>query len=91
MARVVREDVTSMEGPHEMMSSVAPTLQCAGKTGIAYAKTSLYDEVDVGVNTIELGGYDVKDDSVCVCVTLPPERWYNDRWKDSDSVTSRSP
>ena len=43
MARVVRVFVTTMRSASvlEMMSSVAPTVQCAGYTGIAYARMSL--------------------------------------------------
>ena len=50
----------------DITSSVAPTLQCAGYTGMAYASTSLYVEGDGVDRTSELGGNDVNELSVCL-------------------------
>ena len=50
-----------------MISSVAPTLQWEGYTGIAYARTSLYVDGEGADKTSEEGGKDVNEVSVCVC------------------------
>ena len=72
IARVVRVFVTTMRSVSEleMMSSVAPTVQCEGYTGIAYARMSLYVVGEGVERTREVGGKEVKEDSVCVWVTL---------------------
>lgn len=44
-----------------IMSSVAPTDQCAGYTGMAYARTSLYEAGDRVERTSDVGGKDVND------------------------------
>lgn len=68
-----------MEEADEIMSSVAPTLQCCGYTGTAYANTSLYIPGEVDDITRELGGNDVNDESVWVCVMVLDARLYSER------------
>ena len=57
-----RAPVAVTEPEDEMMSSVTPTLQCAGYTGIAYAKISLYDVEEGRADRIdEVGGWLVNE------------------------------
>lgn len=79
MVRAVRVADTDIfpeedEAAWDMMSSVAPTLQCAGYTGIAYASTSLYVDSEGADSTRDDGGYDVNEVSVWVWTGDPDER-----------------
>ena len=60
------EEEEEADSDSEMRSSVAPTLQCAGYTGIAYASTNLYVSIDVLLNTRLLGGKLVKLVRICL-------------------------
>lgn len=72
-----RAEVDVTEPEAEMISSVAPTLQCAGYTGMAYAKISLYDVEEGMADMIkEVGGWLVNELSECVCVIVSPLRSY---------------
>jgi hypothetical protein len=72
-------------GP-EIIISVAPTLQCAGYMGIAYANTSLYIVGDGVDSTRDDGGCEVNEVSVWQCKIVSPDKSYIDKWNALERV-----